>query len=251
MPTSSTRTDRPVSSTVPIDVAGSSCKRVPTGADAGARPALATMTTVRPVSSRAITVAPAPSSCSTSSATAENTSAGGTPVATSVATRRSADCSPASRSSSRSARRRSVTSRATPYTTPSSAIAAAVHSSTRAEPSARMKRFSNVRGVLPSASAAASAAVVPRSSGCTNSRYGRSSSSFFGRPRIFSAAGFTRVKCPSKSATAIRSGERVKMRSSSSCALARRAALTPAPPRGRRAPGRTRARSMAEPSRRR
>src|SRR5712675_499087 len=88
----------------------SSFRRVPTGSSSLAVPLLATMAIVPSGSSRPIAVAWASRSRSTSSATAEKTSAGDTPVATSVATRRLDACSPASRLSSLSACRRSVTS---------------------------------------------------------------------------------------------------------------------------------------------
>jgi hypothetical protein len=132
---SSTRADRPVRTTLVNANSDSSCTRLPTGSSSLAVPLLATMTIVSSGSSRPIVVAWASRSRSPSSATAEKTSAGDTPLATRVATRRSAACSPASRLSSLSACRRSVTSRATPYMDLSSRTGVDVHSSTLYEPS--------------------------------------------------------------------------------------------------------------------
>ena len=96
----SIRAGRPVSTTEATRLDWSSAARTPTGMSEARLPEDETTVTAPSGPQRFTPAQSAPSSCSTSAATASRTSLGETPRATNVATRRKAACSSAIRASS-------------------------------------------------------------------------------------------------------------------------------------------------------
>src|SRR4051812_17908271 len=93
---------------------------------------------------------------------------------------------------------------------PSPGTGRLLHSSQSVEPSARTLRFSNRTISRPLVSCSNASRDRGRSSGWTNSRNGRESSSSLEYPNASSKAGFTCLKRPSRPPTQSRSRERSK-----------------------------------------